>query len=130
MGAVEHGVTYRYPVVGSLDNGVLLGVERALAALSTVHDPYETPHIFAVRHPRRTAVVTGCEYPLVPYDHGPYGEPGAGRASRDLVSDAHKELVPRRACLLERSVLPGGVDRWVLKAFHTACPPRRRDPAR
>src|ERR687894_43034 len=106
MGTVEHGVTHGHPVVGSLNNGVLLGVERALATLPTVYDPYETPHVLAVRHSRRAAVVTGREDPLVPHDHGPYGQPGTGRASRDLVGDTHEVLVPRRAGLLERSVLP------------------------
>src|SRR5688572_10968541 len=51
MGAVDGGAGDGDPVVGGLDDGVLLRVERTLAALAAVHDPDEASYIVAVGHP-------------------------------------------------------------------------------
>src|SRR3712207_3018618 len=130
VGAVERGSSYRDAVVGSLDDGVLLGVQRALAALTAVHDPDEAPHVLAVRHPRRAAVVASREDAFVQDDDRADREPRARRARGYLVRNAHEVLVPRRALLLECGVLLRGVHARPLKGFHTTCLLRRRGPAR
>src|ERR671913_1535970 len=73
VGAVDRGAGHGDAVVGGLDDSVLLGVERTLAALAAVHDPDEASHVLAVGHPGRAAVVAGGQDALVAYDHCPYG---------------------------------------------------------
>ena len=94
MGAVEYRITHRYAVVGRLDYGVLLSVQRTLAALPTVYDPYEAPHVLAVRHPRRASIIPSSEDPLVPHHNRADGQARTGRAGRHLVADTHEVLVP------------------------------------
>src|SRR5829696_3717259 len=92
VGAVNGGACHGDAVVGGLDDGVLLGVERALAALAAVYDPDQASHVLAVGHPGWAAVVAGGEDTLVAHDNRPYREPRARRACRDLVRYAHEVL--------------------------------------
>src|SRR5215211_3307654 len=125
VGAVNGGACHGDAVVGGLDDGVLLGVERALAALAAVHDPDEASDVVAVGHPGRTAVIAGSQDTFVADDHGAHGEPGARRAGRDLVRYAHEVLVPGGTSLLQRLVGIGGVYGGVFKGFHRVCLQRR-----
>src|SRR5215211_4473316 len=100
VGAVDGGACYGDAMVGGLDDGVLFGVERTLAALAAVDDPYKASDVLAVRHPGRATVVTGRQDAFVADDHGPDGESGARRAGRDLVRYAHEVLVPGRTDFL------------------------------
>src|SRR5215203_6377414 len=130
MGAVDGGACHGDAVVGGLDDGVLLRVERALAALAAVHDPDQTSHVLAVGHPGWAAVVAGCQDAFVADYDGPDGEAWACRAGRDLVGYAHEVLVPGRTDLLQGLVGVRGVYSGVLKGFHTVCLRRRRGPGR
>src|SRR5215208_3012700 len=130
MGAVEDRVAHRDAVVGSLDDGILLGMQRALTTLSPVYNANKASYVLAMGHPRRATVVAGSKNPLVADHDCPDSQTRTGRAGRDLVGDAHEVLIPRRTGLLQCGVLPGGVYRGVFKAFHTACPPRRPSPVR
>src|SRR5919112_2410644 len=126
VGAVDGGIGHGYTVVGGLDDGVLLRVERTLAALATVHDPDQAPHVLAVSHPRRAAVVARRQNTFVADYHGSDGEPRACRTGRDLVGNAHEVLVPGGTDFLQCLVGVRGIYSRVLKGFHIACLPRRR----
>src|SRR5215217_8782556 len=97
MGAVDGSACDGDPVVGGLDDGVLLRVKRTLTALAAVHDPDEASYVLAVGHPRRAAVVACGQDAFVAHDHGPDSEPRACRAGGNLVGYAHKVLIPRRS---------------------------------
>src|SRR5215217_609866 len=77
MGAVDGSACDGDPVVGGLDDGVLLRVKRTLTALAAVHDPDEASYVLAVGHPRRAAVVACGQDAFVAHDHGPDSEPRA-----------------------------------------------------
>src|SRR5215217_5591574 len=121
VGAVDGSARDLHAVVGGLDDGVLFGVKRALAALAAVHYADQASHLIAMRHTGWATVVTGREDAFVAYDHGPDGEARAGRASSDLVRYAHEILDPRRTNRLQGLVQVRGVRCRVPIGFHRPC---------
>src|SRR5215203_5772293 len=101
MRAVDRGARDLYSMVGGLDDGVLFGVQRALAALAAVYNTDQASYVVAVGHARGAAVVAGREDAFVAYDHGAHGEARACGAGRYFVGYTHEVFVPRGTDLFQ-----------------------------
>ena len=92
MGDVDRAAVDRHAVQRGLDDGVLLGVQRAHAVV--VHD--QTADVRAVGQAHGRAVVAGGQDALVLDDDRADGGAWAGAAPGHLPGDVHEVFVPGR----------------------------------